>query len=70
MARNRGWDDYEMERRMDEIEERRGFGDDSVLMTFIGIGVGLAVILAGLGWLDSQFGWGTVDWLKGLLGIS
>lgn len=68
--RNRGgWDDYEMERRMDEAEERRGYGDDTVLLTFIGIGVAIALVLAGLGWLDAQFGWGTVEWFKGLLNL-
>lgn len=68
--RNRGgWDDYEMERRMDEIEERRGYSDDTVLLTFIGIGVAIALILGGLGWLDAQFGWDTVGWFKDLLNL-
>lgn len=64
-----GWDDYEMERRMEEIEERRGYSDDYVLYVFIGIAFGIAAILAGLGWLDNQFGLGTVAWFKDLIGL-
>lgn len=65
--RGGGWDDYEMERKLEEAEDRRAYGDDSVLLTFIGIGVFIALLLGGLGWLDNQFGWGTVEWFKGLL---
>lgn len=69
--RNRGgMDDYEMERRMEEIEDRRGYADDSVILTFIGIGVGIAVILGALGWVDQQFGWSTVEWFKQLLHLN
>lgn len=66
---NGGWDDYEMERRMDEAEERRGYGDDTVLYVFIAIGVGIAGIFWGLNWLDGHFGWETLDWFKGLLSL-
>ena len=71
MARNRGggWDDYEMERRMDEMEERRGYSDDYVFYVFIGIGLALFGIYLGLDWLDNQFGWETLDWFKDLLHI-
>lgn len=68
-GRGDGWDDYEMEKRMQESEDRRAYGDDSVLLTFIGIGVAFALLLGGLGWMDAQFGWGTVDWFKGIIGM-
>lgn len=64
-----GWDDYEMERRMEEMEDRRAYGDDTIIYTIIGIAVTLGLVLAGLGWLDNQFGWGTVEWFKGLLNL-
>lgn len=68
--RNRGgMDDYEMERRMEEIEDRRGYADDTVILTFIGIAVGIGLIVAGLGWVDQQFGWSTVEWFKDLLNL-
>ena len=68
--RNRGGiDDYEMERRMDEIEERRGYSDDIIWYVIIGLVVGGALIFAGLGWVDDQFGWSTLDWFKDLLNI-
>ena len=70
MARRGGMDDYEMERAMDRAEERRERGDDDVLLTFIGIAVVLALIAGGLGWLDNQFGWGTLEWFKGLLSMN
>lgn len=64
---NGGMDDYEMERRMEDMEERRGYRDDEVLYVFIGIGVAIALAIGGLGWLDNHFGWETLDWFKGLL---
>lgn len=68
-GRGGGWDDYEMERRMDEMEERRGYSDDYVLYVFIGIAFGIAALLGGMGWLDSHFGWNLVPWFKDLLGL-
>lgn len=68
--RNRGgMDDYEAERYLEEIEERRRYGDDTVLYVIIGLVVGGALIYAGLGWADNQFGWSTLDWFKDLLNI-
>lgn len=66
-----GWDDYEMERRMEEAEDRQrhtGPYDDLLIMGF-GAVVVIALIFGGLSWLDGQFGWGTVEWLKGLIGV-
>lgn len=63
------WNDYDEERRMDDMEERRGYRNDEVLYVFIGIAVAIAGILWGLNWLDGQFGWETLAWFKGLLNL-
>ena len=62
-------DDYEAERYLEEIEERRRYGDDTVLYVILGLLVGVALIYAGLGWADDQFGCSTLDWFKDLLNI-
>lgn len=67
--RNRDMDDYELERRMRYVQDRREEDDDSVILLLIGIVVGIGVVGAGLGFLDHQFGWHLLDWFKGLLQI-
>lgn len=65
--RDRGMDDYEMDRRLDEADDRRRYGDDTIIYVIVGLVAGAAAIAAGLGWVDNQFGWSTLDWFKGLL---
>lgn len=68
MAPRGGWDDYEMERRMEDIEDRRHHGgpmDDLLVIGFVALLV-IGGIGAGLGWLDNHFGWETLDTVKSL----
>lgn len=65
-----GYDDYELERRMDDIDDRRsssGPFDDLIVLLF-GFVLGVGLIGAGLGWLDSRFGWGLLPWFKSWIG--
>lgn len=67
--RREGMDDWEIERRMEEIEDRRVTSDpfdDIIVLGFVVIVV-IALIAAGLGWVDHQLGWGLKDWFLGLL---
>lgn len=71
-------DDREFERRLEDAESRRsygggGYGRDSGgdifsdmiddLLPFIII---VGVVLGGIAFLDNQFGWGILEWLKSL----
>lgn len=67
----RDWRDEERDRRMDEMYARRhdsNGGDDGTDLVgfFVGVIIVIALILAGLGWIDNQFGWGLRDWLLGV----
>lgn len=60
-------DDYEMERSFSERQERMGSGTmDDLLTMAIVVFIVVGLVLAGLGWLDAQFGWGLKDWLVGV----
>ena len=59
-------DDREFERRMEDYHRRNGSGgsgDDGsdIIVIFFLIAVGFAALVAGLGWVDDQFGWGLRD---------
>jgi hypothetical protein len=69
-----GYDDYELEQRMDDIDDRRstsGPFDDLIMVVFVAF-IAIGAIGAGLGWLDHRFGWGLLpwfqDWISGLVG--
>lgn len=59
--RGYGPGDYGYPRRDDDP----GDYDDLIMYAFYAVLV-VGAILAGLGWLDHQFGWHLVDWAKGL----
>lgn len=41
-------------------------GTEELLLLAFGVIVTLALVAAGLGWLDNQFGWHLMEWAKGL----
>lgn len=63
--------DWEFERRMEDAHRRQGGdgggfsggGSDDLIVWVVGLLIGAAVVLAGAGWLDEQFGWGVRDWI-------
>lgn len=71
-------EDDEFDRRLEESRRRRGEseyfngggGDDTLdelLPMIFGIIIAVGLVLAGLGWLDAQFGWGLRPLVEGWL---
>lgn len=70
--RDRGYRDerrpYDDQRRSNESSDIFSDIVDDLAGPALVVIIAFAVVLGGLGWLDSTFGWGLKDWFLGLVG--